>query len=664
MMLRWRTAKRGTWQLKRLQIGHKVLLTMLAVVVPLMVLLSLLIINSTENILRTNATREVEELAKKSAQSLGMLVQNSKTTILTIARSPVVQGFLTARDHGNRDQTIRSLAKMEKAFLDFQQLDQTIQAIRFINPAGYVLVKVREGVIIAHKGTWLDDLGIRAISSKKDRDFFKEAITLNRGQVSISNLERGWMEGEDKWCPAMVRFSTPVFLSTGERAGVVTINVWGKTAGTTINQLMSPKAGSAFLIERNLHNPARNGIFLFYQNSNCEFGNQTGSRITVFQKYPPFITNAWMHRNEGVSIHLQTGDIVAYHFFSPYHRSDKGWVVVVNAKRNFFMAPLSTINNRIIWYAGLVLVLVVGAAFLVAQSITKPIRQVIAGTHHISKDLSFRIQVQSEDEVGTLALEINRMATALERHLEEKKRIADRICQSEKLASIGEMAAGLAHELNTPLCNARALSSLARKDLEKGKCDPAAIKNDLNDILEQTDKCAQIIAGLLSFARRQNPEFICQDINALLESSIALIRIRTEEKGVRVRFEKRGLLPQLKIDGHQMQQVFVNILLNAVDATPPGGQVDIRSGATAANVAIWFIDTGTGIRTGHLDKIFDPFFTTKEVGKGTGLGLAVSYGIVKNHGGAIEVESTPGRGTVFTVLLPTGERDNDTNSGD
>ncbi len=460
------------------------------------------------------------------------------------------------------------------------------------------------------------------------------------------------MEGEEKWCPAMVRFSTPVFFSSGKLAGVVTINVWGESAGATINRLISREEGTAFLVERNRGNQERNGIYIFHQDSTCEFGNQTGSKLTVFNQYPPFMTSAWMTGDEGVRINPESGDIVAYQFYSPYQRPDKGWVVVVEAKREFFMAPLATIKTRILWWSGLVLVFMVPASFFFSKSISRPIREVIDGTILIGRDLRHRIPVHSKDEVGTLAREINRMASSLQQHLAEKKRIADRICQSEKLASIGEMAAGLAHELNTPLSNVRALSSMARKDLKKGKSTPESLADDFDDILEQTAVCAEIISGLLSFARHQTQEKSYQDISELIENSLSLTRIQLAKKDIKVVVEENGELPMLKIDTHQIQQVFVNILLNAADAFDDGGQLIISCKAAGGKLVIAFKDRGQGIHPKYLPRIFDPFFTTKEVGKGTGLGLSVSYGIIKSHGGDIHVDSILGKGTTFTVLLP------------
>ncbi|WP_244155320.1 sensor histidine kinase [Dissulfuribacter thermophilus] len=569
--------------------------------------------------------------------------------------------LIEARELESPEKIKQSIHNLEEYFLKLQKLNDIIQAIRFIDEKGNVWVKVREGKIIPRKGPLIANLGIRAVSIKKDRDFFKKTMLLNNGEVWISNLEKGWMEGQKKWCPAMVRFSTPLFFSNGKRAGILIINVWGKQVGKMINRLISPQEGMAFLIERNLLDEKRNGIFLFHKKCSCEFGNQTGSHITVFQRFPDFITKAWMHTDKGIILNPKTKDILAHRFFSPYHSKKRGWVVVVQANSSFFMAPLTIIENRIIISALLMVLLAVLAALYFAQSITEPIKQVIDGTHRISQNLSNRISIKSTDEIGILAQKINNMASQLQKNIEERKKLDAQIYQSEKLASIGEMAAGLAHELNTPLSNIKAIASLSKKDLDTGKINLDAVKEDLNDIKEQTEKCSEIISGLLSFARKRNPEFALFNINDLIEKALSLLRLKIEKKGVTVRFQKNEDPLSVNVDANQIQQVFVNILLNALDVLDFGGLITIISEKAGNHLKISIKDNGPGIPPDIMPKIFNPFFSTKEVGKGTGLGLSVSYGIVKNHGGTIEVQSKPGQGTTFTVKLPMNSLQNNGN---
>lgn len=636
----------------RLKIGQKALIMILGVALPSLLIFSILIVYSTTEILQNNLTRQVRNMASKSAQNLDEMMRQSKETLFSISRSPAVAELARTEEEGTAKEIVQAIGRLEQTFLGFQKLDATIQAIRYIAPDGYVLAKIREGRVIPRNGPVDPAFGFRTVSIKSGRSFFRNALGLQRGEAWVSNLERGWMEGAEEYCPPMVRLSTPVFRSGKRCAGVVLVNVWGEAVGRMINRIISPEEGSAFLVERNLEDPDRNGIYLFHQDRSCEFGNQTGSKITVFQQYPASITDSWMHEDAGININPETKDILAHQFFSPYNDDKRGWVIVIDAKKDFFMAPLSTIKTRTLLTTGLVLAFAALAAFFFSRSLTRPIKAVIDGTHRISKDLRSRISVQSDDEIGSLAHEINGMAHSLQKTIEEKQKVEEQICQSEKLASIGEMAAGLAHELNTPLGNIQALAALSRKDLEQERSEPHAIRRDLTDIVKQTEKCSKIISGLLSFARKKDPEFRMHDINNVLEEALRLVRVRSNQQGTTIRFSRKDDLPPVRVDSQQIQQVFINLLFNALDSLNRGGEITIRLTLKNRMVRIAFQDTGAGIDPEDLHKIFHPFFTTKDVGKGTGLGLSISYGIVRNHGGAIEIESTPGEGSEFTVILP------------
>ncbi len=639
-----------------LKIGPKILLTMLVVTVPSLLLFSLLMVRSGGDILMKNISDHLEELSDISVRVVQDLILHSQKNLLSIAASPDVRAtldVLVGKD-GN-DNLKKTLHRLELSFLEFQQLETSIQAIRFIDAKGFVLVKVREGKIIPRSGPLDAALHIHAVSSKVGRDFFKNTIRLDRGKIWISNLERGWMEGEEYWCPGMVRFATPVFFADGRRAGIIIINVWGKALGLMINRLIAPALGKAFIVERNLVDERRNGIYLFHQDKSCEFGNQTGSNIRVFHDFPLSITKKWMRADKGISFHPTNGDILVHRYFSPYGNAKRGWVIVVDAKREVVLAPLAAVKKKAKLSAVAIFGLMLAAVLFFARSLTLPIRAVIDGTHRISRDLSSRIRITSRDEIGQLAAEINQMAESLERNIEERKEMEIRAAQAEKLASIGEMAAGLAHELNTPLGNIKALASLAGKDLRENRIDAACIREDLDDIISQTEKCSHIIGGLLGFARKRKVNFNLDNINTRLIEAISLVRMRSEEKRVTTTLNKDRGLPLVKVDGHQLEQVFINILLNGIDAVPEKGRIEVSSSFNGKEVVISFQDSGPGIAPEVLPKIFDPFFSTKGTGKGTGLGLSISYGIIKNHGGAIEVRNSKQGGAVFTLRLPVGK---------
>lgn len=643
--------------MKRLGIRRKTLVTLLGVAVPSLLAFSALIIASTALILQQNASRQVSSLAERSATGLAEMVGRSQATLTIMAASPEVGDYLTSLTSGDHLRLADALRRLERTFLGWQKLDTTIQAIRLIDPAGNVLVKVKEGRIVPATGPARPPFSLPAIHSVAGRDFFQAALRLPRHGVLISNLERGRIEEEDTFCPAMVRFATPLTGPDGGRAGVLVVNVWGEQAGQLINRLIAEAEGSAFLVERNLADPRRNGIYLFHRDKACEFGDQTGSRRTFFDDYPREITTAWLNSDRGIASDPRTRDILAHAYYSPYGRQDRGWVVVVNARRDFFLEPLITIGRRTALWAAVVLGLALAASLFFARSLSRPIQNVVEGVRRMERNTAERIPDGPRDEIGFLAGEINRMADAIQRNAEEQRRVEERIRNTEKLASIGEMAAGLAHELNTPLGNIKALAILARKEIERGECDRRSLTGDLDDIVDQAGKCSGIIGGLLSFARRSEARPMPHDPVSLMGEALALVRLRAEKKAVRLTCNDPGPLPSLLVDGDQLRQIFVNLLLNGIDAAP-GGEVTVTIRQQEEGVQVCFRDSGCGIAPEHLGRIFDPFFTTKEVGQGTGLGLSVSYGMINAMGGSITVESRPGEGACFTVFLPgTKERE-------
>ncbi len=633
----------------RVGIGTKTAGAMLLLGVPSLLTLSWLVLRAAAALLQERTETHIATLAETSARNLDDLVGRSRSAALAVAESPVLQEALAAAAAGRKDpEPIRHL---EASFEAFQRLEPEIQAIRVVDRDGNVVVKVREGKVIRAAARAPGPLGLDAITSVRGRPFFEEALRLPRGEVFVSDLERGRVDGEESWCPGMVRFATPLFLPSGARAGVVIVNVWSEAVGTMINRLVPHEQGTAFLVERNARDPERSGIYLFHPDRQCEFGNQTGTRVTAWQQYPREVVDGWMRTASGLVTDPASGDLLAHVYASPFGRDDHGWVIVLVARHDFFARPLARLEGRVLTLAGLVLLGIVAGSVVFSRTLARPLRELVEGVRRIGHDLSARVPVRGRDEIGTLSESVNRMAAELEAHLAEKARAERHLRETEKLASVGEMAAGLAHELNTPLANIRALAALARKDLAGG-LDPEALGRDLDDIGEQTRRCAAIIEGLLRFARRDPPALARHDVNCLLGASIDLVRLRAEKKRVAISFRRDAPPMPVVADGPQLEQVFVNLLLNAVDAVPDGGRVEVAAEQQAGRVRVQVRDEGPGIPAEHLSRIFDPFFTTKEVGTGTGLGLSVSYGIVRSHGGDIDVESGPGRGATFTVSLP------------
>ncbi|SDZ75140.1 two-component system, NtrC family, sensor kinase [Desulfuromusa kysingii] len=309
--------------------------------------------------------------------------------------------------------------------------------------------------------------------------------------------------------------------------------------------------------------------------------------------------------------------------------------------------------------------------FLTRKHICDPIQGLLVQTQALSAgDLTARVKHLSGDEIGELGESFNVMADNLAQAQIELKEwgytlehkvemrtaeITDmqgQLLRSAKLASMGELVAGVAHEINNPLTGILMFASLSSKTPDL----PQQVKENLELIVAETGRCAKIVRGLLEFARESFPEKNPDSINRIIEHTLELVSHQIIFQDVDIRYQGEDGLPDLEVDTDQLQQVFLNMLINAGQAMPSGGTLKITTKLLEKSheVEIIIEDTGAGISQENLDKIFDPFFSTKAQ-KGFGLGLSVSYGIINNHGGHVDVKSREGEGTRFSIYLPVAQ---------
>ncbi len=354
-----------------------------------------------------------------------------------------------------------------------------------------------------------------------------------------------------------------------------------------------------------------------------------------------------------------------------------------------------TIQTNSMTVGGISLAFIVVASLmlsiLVHRLVYVPLRDLESGAKRLSSgNLEQLIPVRSGDEFGQLATSFNDMTLALKKseaelrewgHTLEQKvekrtrelRVAEaEAARGEKLASIGLLAAGIAHELNNPLTGILTFSHLMRKKVPDGS--PEA--EDLDLVIRETKRCATIIRRLLDFSRDKAPEKKFADINKIIENTVHIVERPAHLHDIEIKLELDRDLPQIWVEPDLIEQVIMNMLVNAQHAIEDDGSITIRARMSpepripdvgmdpVPMVEISIIDTGCGIPEDDLQRIFDPFFSSKEVGKGTGLGLSVSHGIVRAHGGCIEVESTVGKGSTFRICLPLNPPAGEAEAGD
>ena len=334
------------------------------------------------------------------------------------------------------------------------------------------------------------------------------------------------------------------------------------------------------------------------------------------------------------------------------------------------VATSDDLSKAVILVVLIVLVTTVMVGALASRFVSRPITKLLRGIDDVAKgDLSHVILSERDDEIGAIATRFNEMTYSLresraetQRQNDEKIHLEQRLGQTEKLATIGQLAAEIAHEVGTPL---NVIAGRARSIQKKSK-DPEAVEKNAEIVAEQTARITRIIQRLLDFTRRKvgNTERAMVNLNDLATKTVELLSGQFSSAKVRTKVERADDLPKVAGDSDRLQQVLINLLLNAVQAMPDGGSLAVETkvvkrsrpgletNADQAFVACSVSDTGIGIPPEIRDKIFDPFYTTKEGSGGTGLGLAVCSGIVKEHDGWIEVDDNPGGGTVFRVFVP------------
>jgi len=311
-------------------------------------------------------------------------------------------------------------------------------------------------------------------------------------------------------------------------------------------------------------------------------------------------------------------------------------------------SSMLTISQRVpVAFLAILLLVMVYLAVFISRRVLSPLNRMMAATRSVAQgDFTALVwERKHRDEFSELALAMNHM-------MQQVVCRQELLVRTHKLKAIGTLTAGVAHELNNPINNIILTASVLQedfRDLSEAEC-----LHLVNDLVGESERAQKIVRNLLDFARESEVELESHKVQDIVEETLRLAGNQIKLAKVKVEGEVEEHLAAVYGDRQQLEQVFLNLVLNALDAMPGGGVLRIKLCNTDDRefVAIQFEDTGVGIPKQHLRDIFDPFFTSKKAAKGTGLGLSVSLGIVQRHGGDIRVESEVGKGSVFTVLLP------------
>jgi two-component system NtrC family sensor kinase len=621
--------------------------------IPLLILL-FGVVDRMEREVESRTEIELHTSLDKMADELDLIINNQKAIANGLARVPAIKEFASIALQSSKSARGKLYQKraeqLENFFLNYQHAVPSIQALRFIDNNGKTVVKVKEGKPIEAKRTD-SSMGRLFIADQSNRPFFKKAIQKREGVV-MSDFELGQVAAGADFCPAMVRYSVPIKDELDNPEGVLVVNVWGTQLDTTMETALGGYPGTAYIVELS-KNKLRDGIYLYHPENDKRFANQVNSNhrfSTELEK------NEWSVVHNAAlygSLFRNDGRMLFYRKMSPYADRDTKWLLVIETDRDTLFAPINNMRNSIWWLLGFLLIVSLLVAMWASGRLAAPIHNLADIINRFADgERGARYKALAHDEIGLAGRAFNYLAANLEHTEKEREKAVKAACQSERLAALGQLAAGIGHEINNPLMNIMSLASLVGDSLDESNKE---LKADIQVMKKEGERCARIVQGILNFARESEPSYEAFDMAAMLEETLQLLRHRIESAEINLHTEIHSPLV-MQGDEKLLQQVMVNVLLNAIQASPVGGDIFIQAESINKEVIIEVLDHGSGIKASNASKIFDPFFTTKEEGEGTGLGLSVSYGIIKKHAGTIMIDNTDNAGVSVLIKLPLEDK--------
>ncbi len=594
-----------------MQLRHKFFLILsLMTAVPLLILL-FGVVDRAESELRTQTEKELHVTLTKMSDEIQLILNNQKAIARGLAHVPAVQHFAAfTRKQSNQDlnpsEYQRLAEDLELFFLNYSHVVPSIQALRFIDPQGKTLVKVKEGKPIEPK--LLDKKNKRLyVADQSKKSFFKYTQGMQQ-DVVMSDFELGRVTHDADFCPAMVRYSASVKDELDREDGLLVVNMWGTRLDSTVKAALGGYPGNAFVVEIN-EGTVRDGIYLYHHDISKRFGNQLDSQYRFTNE---ITADEWSYikqnRKKG-SLFRNDGRMLFFQTLSPFEtRPDTSWLLLVEADSKTVFASIDNLRHSIWLLLGVLLVISLLISVWAAWQMSQPVHDLAeAITRYADGDHSARYKDTRNDEIGIAGKAFNYLTASLVKAKRERDKAEKLARQSERLASVGQLAAGIGHEINNPLMNIMSLASLIEDEVK----DNEDARNDISLLKKEGQRCARIVQGILSFARENKPDYHEFNMSQLVEDTLDLLQHRVESAEITVVTELEHDL-FLVADMNQIQQVLVNIILNAVQASVVGGTIHIKSYKDIDYVAVEIIDTGAGIKNQEISKVFDPFFTTKQ----------------------------------------------------
>ena len=637
--------------------SHIFISVFLATVLPL-VALALLASYYSENNYQREIRREMLGNLDRITVEISHEMQDARNLVLGISRASAMREFMPVLQSVHDDESHPSVRllrrKLNRYLKGFQTIIPGDFTIRVLDYRGDTLVKVSKNK--TSQAQYESLLGINYVEHQVAAPAFLQQIKdLPANEVAFVTLPHHALEQNHSALRPLLDYVVPLYDNeTWLGSLVVTLN--GEQLDRILNNFTHIYNGKLFMVENNPDDSDRNSLLVYDERNNLHITRNRSRNIYLEQALRPVLLEDSPENQEGVL--PQTDTLIYFTSFFPYPNRLIEWVVAIEVDKNVLFAPFQ--NNRIaIWFfaATALLITLLLTGFMV-RKISRPICE-LAGQLKNFADGRYNQRAdirQTISEIKTLSSSFNYMADTLVHTQRERDRAQTMVLQSNKLASIGQMAAGIGHEINNPLNNILSYSTLISRAIKKhteqfDEKERQRLLHDIDALRNETLRASEIIKGILNFARQMPPTLHDFSIKDWLEKSITLVQQTAKSRHIDIRLHYHGDA-LYHGDQAQLQQVVINLLLNAIQASPNNAVIDIEVEINDRELKVTIHDQGEGIDEGVLQNIYDPFFTTKEEGEGSGLGLSISLGIIESHQGSLQIDNHPQGGVIATITLP------------
>ena len=600
--------------------------------------------------------REIINSLNSATIEISHDLQNSRNLVLGISRASAVKSFMPVLksivEDENHPSTRLLRRKINRYLEGFQTIIPGDFVLRVLDVQGDTLVKVSNSKTSQAQFESLQ--GINYVEHQiSTPEFISTLEKLTKDEVTFLTLPHHLQDTEIS--RQLLDYAVPLY-DEDTWLGTLVVTFSGAQIDRIVNNVTRLYKGNLFIVENNPDDLSRHNIIIYDEKNNLHIAQNRLAPATLPQPLSDSLFKEATQNAEGL---LKENKSHIYYFeFYPYPNRLIGWIFATQIDEAVLAAPFK--NNRIaIWlFAAAALLFTLIMTGFAVRKISRPICRLAAQLKSFA-DGKYDQRVnthQSISEVKALSTSFNYMADTLESTQHERDKAQKMALQNNKLASIGQMAAGIGHEINNPLNNILSYSKLISRGIAKSAADIETktlshLQQDLDSLRNETLRASEIVKGILNFARQMPPQLSSFAVKDWLEKSISLVQQTALSQHIQINLHYDGN-DFLEGDQAQLQQVIINLLLNSIQASNDNAAINIDVICEQEQIKVDIRDEGIGIDKESLNNIYDPFYTTKEEGEGSGLGLSISLGIIESHQGQLYIKNNDDKGTTATLILP------------